>query len=127
MQFSPSIVERLDAFSEQQVLRVLFLPLDELVGEVEHLGVVFLVGADVLLDSLVVRQKLLRFRQVTGNVFRGDGNLFRGGGGGRGEEKEEEEKEEENEEEKEEEDGEEEKEEEDGEEEKEAEVEKRGF
>ena len=75
MQFSPSIVKSLDALSEQQVLRVFFLPLDELVGEVEHFGMVFLVGVYVLLDSLVVRQKLLRFGQVTGNIFGGDGNL----------------------------------------------------
>ena len=75
VEFPPPIVESLDALSEQKVLRILLLALDELVREVEHLGVVFLVGGDVLLDSLVVRQQLLSFGQIAGNVFGGNGNL----------------------------------------------------
>ena len=79
VQFSPAVVEGLDSLSEQQILWIFFLSLDEFVGEIEHLGVIFLVGGDILFDSLVVGQKLFSFRQITGNVFRCDGDL-RGGG-----------------------------------------------
>ena len=75
MQFSPAVVEGLDSLSEQQILWIFFLSLDEFVGEIEHLGVIFLVGGDILFDSLVVGQKLFSFRQITGNVFRCDGDL----------------------------------------------------